>query len=416
MRPDYGNVGRTDDQIMCGKIMLTTSTSADSAARRGSRARLRICGAGVILAATLTAAQAAPDTSVYTIGNYPVDAHAGDAVAAKKSAITNGQRLALRSLLKRLVPVTAYPRLRKLQITKPDALLDGIAVRSERNSPTEYIANLDFSFRPDAVRALLDLEHLPYVDTQAPPLIVVPIWQSETFPLPGLQQDAWSAAWTSVDIAHSLTPIKLETLKPGVHADTLAALAKGDTTMLRTFGGEYGSPERLVVAILMPVAKDRKLKVTLVGRDAVGSIAWIKGYRFDAEDPAYAVELAAVVSLGVLEGRWKASGARVQGPTRSPGGDEPPLTISAATTGGGGGGDDLRLSVEYRNIGEWANISHKLSQIPGVENIDVAGMSGRSARITLRFAEGLDRLAAVAGQHGLMMRQNSGGWVLTGPQ
>ncbi len=401
---------------------MRVTTSDDSSRgrhRRDTRAR---CGlsAGLALVLSLTSAYAA-DTGVYTVGNYPVDAHAADAVAAKKTAIADGQRAALRSLLKRLVPVTAYPRLRKLKITKPDALIDGISVRSERNSPTEYIASLDFSFRADAVRALLELENLPYVDTQAPPLTLVPVWQSAAQPLPGLQPDAWTTAWASVDVTHALTPIKLEPLKPGVHADTLAALAKGDTTLLRTFAAEYGSPERLVVAILAPVPKERKLQVTLVGRDAVGSIAWIKGYRFDAEDPGYAVELAAVVSLGVLEGRWKAAGARVQGPLRDPGAvggaDGPPLNISAATTNGGGGaagGDDLRLSVEYRNIGEWASISQRLSQIPGVENVDVAGMSGRSARITLRYAEGVERLAAVVAQQGLNLRQNSGGWVLTG--
>ncbi len=356
---------------------------------------------------------AAGDTSIFTVGNYPVDAHAADAVAAKKLAIADGQRAALRSLLKRLVPVTAYPRLRQLKIAKPDALLDGISVRSERNSPTEYIANLDFSFRPDAVRALLDLEHLPYVDTQAPAITVVPVWQAEASPIPGLTPDAWTAAWASVDVGHALTPIKLEPLKPGVHPDTLAALAKGDTTMLRTFSTEYGGEDRLVVAILVPQAKDRKLTVTLVGRDSVGSIAWIKGYRFDAEDPGYAVELAAVVSLGVLEGRWKASGARVQGPVRTPGMDDaPPPTIAAATVAAGSG--DVRLSVEYRSISEWANISHRLSQVPGVENIDVLGMSGRSARITLQYAGGVERLADALRQQGLALRQNSGGWVLTG--
>lgn len=373
----------------------------------------------MLLAAIATSAQAAGSASdaVYTVGSYPVDAHAADAVAAKKAAIADGERAALRSLLKRLVPVTAYPRLRKLQIVKPDALLDGIAVRSERNSTTEYIANLDFSFRPIAVRALLEQENLPFVDTQAPPITLVPVWQSETQPIPGLQNDAWRAAWTNVDIAHALTPIKLEALKPGVHPDTLAALAKGDTTMLRTFATEYAGEERLVVAILVPRPLERKLQVTLVGRDAVGSIAWIKGYRFDAEDPNYAIELAAVVSLGVLEGRWKASGARVQGPLRDPGADAGPATIASASAGApaNGGADDLRLSVEYRNIGEWANISKRLSQVPGVENIDVAGMSGRSARITLRYAEGVDHLAEIAPQHGLAMRQNSGGWVLTAP-
>ena len=370
-----------------------------------------------LLPATNANAATPADLSVYTIGSYPVDAHAADAVAAKKAAIADGQRAALRSLLKRLVPVTAYPRLRKLQIVKPDALLDGIAVRSERNSSTEYIASLDFSFRASAVRALLEQENLPYVDTQAPVLTVVPVWQSETQPIPGLQADAWRAAWSNVDIAHSLTPVKLEVLKPGVHADTLAALAKGDTTMLRTFASEYGGEERLVVAMLVPLVKERKLQVTLVGRDAVGSIAWIKAYRFDAEDPSYAIELAAVVSLGVLEGRWKASGARVQGPLRDPGADAGP-TISSASAGmatAAASGDDLRLSVEFRNIGEWANISKRLSQVPGVDNIDVAGMSGRSARITLRYQAGVERLSEIAPQHGLALRQNSGGWVLSAP-
>ena len=389
--------------------------------RRGCQRARAAAIAGICLATLLglTPAYAAgADASVYTVGGFPVDAHAGDAVAAKKAAIADGQQAALRSLLKRLVPVTAYPRLRKLKIAKPDALLDGIAVRSERNSTTEYIANLDFSFRPDAVRALFDIENLPYVDTQAPVLTLVPVWLSATQPIPGLQPDAWTTAWTNVDIKHALTPVKLETLKPGVHPDTVAALAKGDTTMLRTFAGEYSGEERLVVAILMPQPKERKLQVTLVGRDAVGSIAWVKNYRFDAEDPGYAVELAAVVSLGVLEGRWKAAGGRVRGPLREPGqdGQEQAGTSSAATAGAALiGGDALRLSVEYRNIGEWANISKRLGEVPGVENIDVAGMSGRSARISLRYPDGLEKLADVAPRYGLSLRQNAGGWVLTGP-
>ena len=372
--------------------------------------------AGLMTPGFLLAAAAA-DNSIFTVGSYPVDAHASDAVAAKTLAIADGQRAALRSLLKRLVPVTAYPRLRKLQLTKPDALLDGISVRSERNSSTEYIANLDFAFRPDAVRALLERENLPFVDTQAPPLTLVPVWQSAEMPIPGLQADAWRTAWTNVDIAHALTPVKLEVLKPGVHPDTLAALAKGDTTMLRTFASEYSNSERLVAAILTPLPKERKLQVTLVGRDAVGSIAWIKAYRFDAEDPTYAVELAAVVSLGVLEGRWKASGGHLQGPVREPGATMATATIGdgASATSGSNGSDDLRLSVEYQSIGEWANISKRLSQVPGVENIDVAGMSGRSARITLRYPDGVERLAMVAPQHGLSLRQNSAGWVLSSP-
>jgi hypothetical protein len=379
--------------------------------------RVRMCARNAAMAAALlsgaaTAHAANPSDIIFTIGNYPVDARADDAVAAKKTAIADGQKAALRSLLKRLVPVTAYARLRKLQIAKADQLLSGISVRTERNSTTEYIANLDFAFHPDAVRALLDRENLPYVDTQAPPIIVVPIWQAASQPIPGVQPDAWKAAWNAVDVAHALTPIKLEALKPGVHQDTITALAKGDTTLMRTFAGEYGGEERLVAAILTPLVKERKLLVTLAGRDTVGSLAWTKAYKFDAEDPAYAIELAAVVSLGVLEGRWKASGARVQGPIRAPGAD----AVAAQYTPivGNPDGDGLRLSVEFRTIAEWADISKKLGQVPGVAEIDVVGMSGRSARITLKYPEGAEKLAQVAPQHGLTVRQNAGGWVLSG--
>jgi hypothetical protein len=76
--------------------------------------------------------------------------------------------------------------------------------------------------------------------------------------------------------------------------------------------------------------------------------------------------------------------------------------------------DGLRLSVEFTSMGEWSDISKRLGQVPGVENIDVVGMSGRSARITLRYPDGIQRLADVAPQHGLSMRQNAGGWVLSG--
>ena len=386
--------------------------------RRANRAVTALAGGLACL--PMVGALAAGPNDIFTMGNYPVDARAADAVAAKKSAIAEGEAAALRSLLKRLVPVTAYPRLHQLKIANADALVDGISVRSERNSTTEYIANLDFSFRPDAVRALLQRENLPYVETQAPPISVVPVWLSEQSPISGVEAAAWQNAWSGVDGAHALTPIKLLPQKPGVHPDTIAALAKGDTTLMRTFAGEYGGEERLVVAILVPQIKDRKLQVTLVGRDSVGSVAWVKPYRFDAADPGYAMELAAIVSLGVLEGRWKAAGARVQGPIREPGadtaasalsGDRLPASASGETNTVGG--DALRLAVQFRDIGEWATISKKLSQVPGVENIDVAGLSGRSARITLQFTGGAEQLAQVAPDYGLRLQQTGAGWVLS---
>ena len=137
--------------------------------------RRLLASAGLILALGCPASNAQQTTKPFTIGNYPVEATAGDAVAAKEQALAEGQKAAFRSLLKRLVPVTSYKRIDKLKNVKIADLIDGVSVRSERNSTTQYIANLDFSFQVKAVRDLLRREGVPFVDLQAPTIVVLPV-------------------------------------------------------------------------------------------------------------------------------------------------------------------------------------------------------------------------------------------------
>ncbi|HWK34010.1 MAG TPA: DUF2066 domain-containing protein, partial [Hyphomicrobium sp.] len=74
------------------------------------------------------AGTAAADDEVFTIGNYPVDAQEANAVAAKRKAMADGQEAAFRSLLKRLVPVTNYERLKRLSSLKASGFLEGVSV------------------------------------------------------------------------------------------------------------------------------------------------------------------------------------------------------------------------------------------------------------------------------------------------
>ena len=113
---------------------------------------LRTLGAILAVAALLAPLavplRAAPNDEVYTVGNYPVDARAANAVAAKEKALADGQQAAFRSLLKRVVPVTDHDRLKRLASLKSSDFFEGVSVRSERNSSTRYIASLDFPSAP----------------------------------------------------------------------------------------------------------------------------------------------------------------------------------------------------------------------------------------------------------------------------
>src|SRR6185295_11042047 len=95
--------------------------------------RLPARSALLLLAAAVCPPLLAAD-NVYTISNYPVEARAENAVAAKEKALADGQQAAFRSLLKRLVPVTLYSRVTKLASVRGADLIEDVRVRAERKS------------------------------------------------------------------------------------------------------------------------------------------------------------------------------------------------------------------------------------------------------------------------------------------
>jgi Uncharacterized protein conserved in bacteria (DUF2066) len=371
------------------RSMLASFAQAVGAATRNSRrAGLGLAIAAALLAGTGGGAGAAEE--VFTVANFPLEARADNAVAAKERALAEGQQAALRSLLKRLASVSAYSRIARLRNVKAGDLLAGVSVRSERNSSTEYIANLDFSFQSKPVRDLLRREGIPFTDESAPVLIVIPVGRA--VPAAKAKTEArWTDAWKSLDLEHALTPIRLEGLRQEISPESLNALADGDGSALRALVANYGS-ELILLALAERDAGAKRLTVTLAGRDAVGAFALRRIYHIDPTDPGYASDLAAVVSLGILEGRWKA------------------IKIHGAVAAGGA---DLLIAVEFRGMNQWQDISRRLAATPGVEELEVAGLSARGARVTLRFAEGPELLAEALARQGLTLRNADGNWMLS---
>jgi hypothetical protein len=342
----------------------------------------------VAASAAIAAARAADP---FTVGNYPVDAEAANAVAAKEQALADGQQAALRSLLKRLVPVSAYPRLKRLAGIKAQSLLAGTAVRTERNSATRYIATLDFSFLPDAVRQSLTREGVPFIDSMAPQTVLVPILKGGNV----ARQADWNEAWRGLDLANSLTPLRLEAPRPTLHADTVRMLESGDGSAERIIAGEYNSD--LVVAAIAEIdTAAKRLHVTLSGIDAVGPV-WLKrSYRLSGGDVGYAMELAAVIGLGVLEGRWKAVQAGARGG----------VAVMAAP------GVPLQVQVEFQGLVQWNAIRRQLGDTPGVAGLTVNAVSARAADVALSFPGGGEQLAEVLAPQGLQLRNIGGNWFL----
>ncbi len=358
----------------------------------------------VAVLAVAPAVGAAPADRVFTVANYPVDAEAKDAVAAKEKAHAEGQQAAFRSLLKRLVPVTAYNRVERLKAVNAADLIDGVAVRSERNSSTAYIASLDFSFEAEAVRDLLRRESVPFIDTQAPQVVLVPVVRElapETNVAAGGQGElraaagAWNEVWKGLDLDNTVTPVRLEALRATVHSDAIAALLAGDDSAERILEGEYKTP--YVVTAVGEVDKQAaRLYVTIAGRDAVGPIVWKRSYRFTGGDVGYAMEMAAVVTLGVLEGRWKAVKSEGRG------------GVDALA----GPGSEIRIEVEFSSLAEWNEMRRHILETDGVDDLRIGAVSARGAEMSLRYPGGGQSLADALARQGLSLRNGGAAWIL----
>ena len=357
----------------------------------------RLCRtlAGVLLAAFALAAPArAQDDRVFTVGNYPVDAHAQDAVAAKEKATADGQQAAFRSLLKRLTPVTSYKALAALHSVQAANLISGIAVRSERNSTTSYTALLDFSFDARRVRDLLRQRGIPYLDEQAREtaivLVVQPVGQGGS-----LTASVWREAWSGLDLDNALTPVRLHDRPAALTSDLVKAAMTNAEAPLRTTA-VLAKSGQAILAIAEPDLAARRLHVTLSGVDGVGKFVLRRTWRMDPADAAYAAELAAVVAMGTLEGRWKAVRGR---------------GMAAAPSAGAGPLQAVQLYVEFRNHQEWQTLRRQLEDTPGVADFSVGGLSSGAADVALRYPGGGPALSAVLGPAGIEMRGGGGSWV-----
>ncbi len=340
-----------------------------------------------------TAQAAAPGDRVFTIANYPIEAEAKNAVAAKDKALADGQEAAFRSLLKRLVPVTSYAQLGRLKGLSTADLVDGVRSRSEQNSPTRYIAAFDFAFQGEAVREVLTREGVPFVAEQAPELLVIPVMQQAgaagakaAFAPPNSD---WNGAWKNLDLENSVSPAKLGTLNPAIHADTVAMIKNGDGSADRIVEGEYKT-SLVVLAIAEIDPATKQVHVTLAGHDAVGPFSWKRSYRASDGDTGYALELASVVSLGVLEGRWKA----------------------LKTGGAVAQGQDVDIEVVFDSQDQWNDIRGRVLDLQGVDDVRVGTISARNAQMGLKYPGGGAALAGQLAQQGLTLSQASGQWQL----
>jgi hypothetical protein len=314
------------------------------------------------------------------------------------------ERDAFNVVLKRLMPVSAYAQLPDLSQQNVEELIEGVSIRSERNSTTRYLASLDVSFNSVAVKQLLDSQNIPYSETRAEAISILPlVLDGGNVKAEGAE--GWRQAWEDLDLADSVTPATILQPRPNLTAETVKSVLGGDAQAFALMQTEY-SYAPLVVAI--GEVDGGKFVTRLVGADSVGPINYGHTDTFsgNAKDAARG---AAAVAFGIIENRWKVTQDQPAAPAgaKSEGGtDQTPQTGATEVP------RNVEATVQFTGLKDWQEIRARLMQVAGIQGLEVNALSARAASITFDYAGSLGKLQTELGQSGFAFDEKDGTFVL----
>jgi hypothetical protein len=361
---------------------------------------------GLCLALGLIAAAQAAEDTPYTVSKLAVDVTAKNAVAAKAKAMAEAQKHGIDTVLRRVVPFSFSAKLPDLQPQQVETLVNGMAIRKEQYSTTRYIATLDVIFNEQGVKELLASLGIPVSEERAPMISILPLV------IDGNKvksvNEPWRQAWLDLDLSHGLTPANVLQPRPELEAGMVRAVLAGDASAFAAVQRDYGSAP-LIIAVGQPIDGGRFV-TRLAGVDGVGRINYGRSDKVGKKAPK-ATQDAASFAYAVLENRWKAT-RTAPDPIAAPANYQEGMPQPQAAPQQGEPGRLVTAVVVFAGLKEWQQIRGRLTQVPGLQRLEVNSLSARTASITFDYGGSLGHLQQVLGQNGFSFENREEAFVL----
>lgn len=351
--------------------------------------------AALALALLLHASPAlAAENRVFLVSRVAVDVTAESAAVARAQALAQGQTKAVELLLERLTLREHRARIGAIDAAKLSTLVQGFEVGSERASATRYIGEINFRFRPDAFRKLLRDAAVPYSDTEARAVLIVPVLEQTG--ADGVAQrllweeaNPWRAAWARVAGGGAIVPLVLPAgdLTDSAALDAEAAIA-GDGEKLKLLAQRYGLSDTLVAHARVEPSRDQTVLAIKLKRNGQAMAPLKLSPNADAAQEPFADAVKGVVRL--LEEQWKRQ-----------------TLISFDTM------SEMNVTVPLAGLADWVEVRERLAKAGEVNRVDLLAVDRGAARLHLRYFGTPERLKLGLAQRNLALNEEGGGWRLS---
>ena len=321
---------------------------------------IRLLLASVFLACAASLPASADTRDVYTVRNIEVDEQAASVIEAREKAMSVARQKAARVLLTKITLADDRASAGGLPVdyALAERLSAAVDVQEETAGAGRYRGVLSVVLNPLMVRAHLDSLGVPYVDTQGPKSLIVPLASNYQ------AQEAWRQA-LGADNPNALAPY-VTASNPGYTAfsdwsafATEAATVDARRGVLAELEGRNGAYRTTLST------------VTAAGTELLGTTNY-----------AATLQGAAEAAAEFLDEDWKRRSV-IRGGART--------TTSA--------------SVRYTSLAEWNTLRSALARSPLVSDFKITAIARDGALVTFAYAGDEPRLQNDLLQRGVSLAE-----------
>jgi hypothetical protein len=323
-----------------------------------------------ILLVLALAAWAAPVFAAdppFTVSDVHVDASGASSTEASNTALEQGRPKAWQILYRRLTRQQDWPRQPDLDSAALLRISRGYAIANERRSTTRYVADVTYTFSPQAVARLLQSAGIAYTQGTARRILVVPM-------SPNFQMGPWASALNAPALKDSVVPFTVAS-----DADGLKDL-NFDTASWNDVAAAARRINASEAALVQSNYVNGKLTVSIrrLGASEIPTKTEVDVPLQQSLSMTY--PSAAVAAIGAIEDMWK---------------------IRAAIDYSKGG--KLTANVRMASLQQWSAIQSILGSADNITGVTVNAMDIGYAQISISYTGSSQQLREMLGDAGLTL-------------
>lgn len=330
---------------------------------------------------------------MYTIAGLAVDETAETVAEAREKAQAAALKTGFQQLLQQITPQDRWPELPTLPEGQEQEFVDALNIEGEKGTTERYIATLAYSYNPARVQQLLLDAGIPFTQSAAQPVLVLPLMRVNNQASLWQEGSPWLEAWASHETEFGLVPLTV----PFGDVDDVAAISanealSADPGALQRMADRYGVANIAVADGALTGQEGGRMQLDITISFIAGRAAAPVSRSFVMENAGNALDLmtqAAGAMLNQMRDEWKSA-------TLLETADE---SVVAAL-------------VKIRDLAEWRAIQQQLQAVPTIRRVDIVSMSVEEVLVNLTFLGSADQLQRAVERTALGMENDNGFWTL----